>query len=554
MGTKRKIKQNTHSIFRIIFILLTIVAFIITSCNTLKETNKQLKNNNSNEINNNEILFTIYDMEVDKKNIIEKENVEVVGEFNNSLDKIKVEFEVENLGEYNLFTNLIVTNGLTSSFDVYVNGEYSTFTSFTSNNTNSFNYYEASSSIILQEGYNKIILINFTDNIILKDFKVVKIVEEKDYMTKLITPNIPENTINLYNYLKEKYGKDIYGGEVDYLEMTSLEMMKHMKKGWNLGNTLDSIVGKNNQGLETEIAWGNLYTTKEMIDTIKNVGFDILRIPTSWGEHMNEDYVVDIAYMDRVQEVVDYGIDNDMFVILNTHHEEWIYPDEEHFENNAKQLKALWTQICERFKDYDGKLIFEVLNEPRLRETPIEWTGGDAESRAIVGKLSEVAYTTIRNSGGNNNKRHIMIPTYAASSNDNVLEDFSIPKKTDDHIFVSIHNYDPYDFALNTIGDNVWGYDEQKEIINSFYERLDKYLISKDIAVIIGESGAMNKNNIADRIEWAKYFYGIAEKNGVPIIWWDNGLIEGGENFGLLNRETLEFTYPELVDAILNKE
>ncbi len=339
---------------------------------------------------------------------------------------------------------------------------------------------------------------------------------------------------------------------MNYLEMTSFEMMKHMHKGWNLGNTLDSITGKERQGLETEIAWGNPYTTKAMIDKICEAGFDILRVPTSWGEHMDENQVIDKEYMTRVQEVVNYGVDNGMFVILNTHHEEWLYPDAEHFESNKKQLIVIWEQISEVFKDYDGKLIFEVMNEPRLRGTSIEWTGGDAVSRDFVAKLSEAAYKTIRNSGGNNNKRHIMIPTYAASSGDNVLEDLQIIE--DDHRFISVHNYDPYDFALNIEGGNEWKHDEQKAIVDSLYVRLNKYLISKGIPVIIGESGAMNKENLKDRIEWAEYFYGAAEKNGVPIIWWDNGLITGGETFGLLDRKTLEFTYPELVDKIINKQ
>ncbi len=339
---------------------------------------------------------------------------------------------------------------------------------------------------------------------------------------------------------------------MNYLEMTSFEMMKQMHKGWNLGNTLDSITGKGKQGLETEIAWGNPYTTKAMIDKISEAGFDILRVPTSWGEHMDENHVIDKEYMARVREVVNYGIDNGMFVILNTHHEEWLYPDAEHFESNKVQLIKIWEQISEEFKDYDGKLIFEVMNEPRLSGTELEWSGGDTASREIIAKLGEASRNAIRNSGGNNSKRHIMIPTHAACSYDNVLEELKMVE--DDHVIVSVHNYDPYDFALNIKGGNVWESEEQKAIVDSLYVRLNKYLISKGIAVVIGESGAMNKENLEDRIEWAKHFYGAAEKNGVPIIWWDNGLINEGETFGLLDRNALEFTYPELVKVVVNKK
>ncbi len=118
----------------------------------------------------------------------------------------------------------------------------------------------------------------------------------------------------------------------DPMNITSAkELVAQMKVGWNLGNTLDSTGG---DGVGAETSWGNLLTTKPMIDLVKKAGFNVLRVPVSWGTHMDEDYVVDEAWMDRVQEVVDYGYDNGMYVILNTHHEEWYMPKEEFAEEN----------------------------------------------------------------------------------------------------------------------------------------------------------------------------------------------------------------------------
>ncbi len=837
------------------------IFLVILLCFTLASCSNNTDNNINNDVvevakvdSESGLFFTLEDMQVEDKNITEFNGEQVVGEFNNALDKIKVEFEAENAGNYILSANTATKDGQSGSFDVYLNGELTTYVNVDQNNE--LTYMDASSAIELKSGPNKIVLINFSKNIVIKDFKLVEKNEEVVYMSKLVTPNPSKNTLALFNYLEESYGnvilsgqqisntpkdetpleitaikdvtgkepailgcdfieyspsrvergsksynveqaidwaktggivtfawhwnaptdlidqepdklwwsgfytsattfdlekaladkeseeykllirdideiavqlkrleradvpvlwrplheasggwfwwgakgaepykelwkimfdrlvfyheidnliwvwngqnkdwypgdeyvdivsEDIYadpfdyssqiekfkvaeeytdekevmvalsengvipdpeelikdkatwswfvtwcqdfvyneetksysekytdkemlkkvydseyvitkdelpdlyerGKDVDYLEITSLEMMKYMHKGWNYGNTLDAVVGDGTgrAGLETETAWGNPNARKEVVDTISDAGFDILRVPTTWGQHMDENNVIDPEYMARVHEVVDYGIDNGMFVILNTHHEAWLYPDDEHFESNKAQLTAIWEQVSEEFKDYDGKLIFEVMNEPRLRGTSLEWSGGDAPSRAIVSQLSEAAFNTIRESGGNNSKRHIMIPTYAATSIDLVFSDFKFIG--DDHTFVSVHNYDPYEFALKSPGTNRFGSESDKAILDGLFNRLDKYLISQGIAVIVGETGAVDKNNLEERLVWAEHMFGTAEERGVPILWWDNGSFNSGELYGLIDRKTLEFPFPELVDAILGNE
>ena len=238
----------------------------------------------------------------------------------------------------------------------------------------------------------------------------------------------------------------------DPMNITSAkELVAQMKVGWNLGNTLDSTGG---EGVGAETSWGNLLTTKPMIDLVKKAGFNVLRVPVSWGTHMDEDYVVDEAWMDRVQEVVDYGYDNGMYVILNTHHEEWYMPKEEFAEENLKQLGKLWEQIAERFKGYGERLIFEGVNEPRLRGEGTEWVG-DAASRDIVNKYAETFVNTVRASGGNNAERALMLTPYAASSMPENLKALKIPENAG-NIIVSVHAYLPYSFALDTKGTDVY--------------------------------------------------------------------------------------------------
>lgn len=332
-------------------------------------------------------------------------------------------------------------------------------------------------------------------------------------------------------------------------DVSPMDLVKDMKIGWNLGNTLDSTSSK--IGVNVEMAWGNPKTTQEMIDTVIDQGFNVIRIPVSWGGQMGAApaYNVLPAWMDRVQEVVDYAYNRGVYVIVNIHHEDWHFPSEENKDAAAEQLTALWTAIATRFRDYDEHLIFEGMNEPRKIGTAVEWNGGDQEGRDVVNYLDQVFVDAVRATGGNNTIRNLMVPGYAASSSDEALEGIVLPD--DDHLIVSVHAYTPYDFALNTAGRSTW--DNDTRDIDHLMEKLDELFLSKGVPVIIGEFGAMNKDNEAERVEWAKYYVSKAREYGVPCVWWDNNSFDGdGENFGLFNRRELTFPYPDLLKALID--
>lgn len=348
-------------------------------------------------------------------------------------------------------------------------------------------------------------------------------------------------------------------GRLDEKEMRdikSIELVKEFNNGWNLGNTLDatnpSLAGSRPEAFET--AWGNPVTTPEMIKMVKDAGFNLVRIPVTWDKQIGDapDYAINPAWMDRVQEVIDYAVDLDLFVIMNLHHEDWHFPSNENFEKAESIIIKVWEQIAKRFENYDERLIFEAMNEPRMKETEFEWTGGTTESRSVVNQLNKAFYETIRNADGNNPLRHLMLPTYAASAETHVLDDLIIPD--DDRVIVSVHSYSPYDFALNEAGVTTWSADNPSDTrdIDSLVERLEERYISKGIPVIIGEYGARNKDNLEDRVAWAHYYVKTMEAKGIPRVWWDNNLfVSSGENFGLLNRRTLTWEYPEIVEAIM---
>lgn len=337
--------------------------------------------------------------------------------------------------------------------------------------------------------------------------------------------------------------------------ITAGDVVKEMKIGWSLGNTLDATntgALKNSAPRIWETGWGNPETTKELIKAVTDRGFNVIRIPVSWGDHLlvAEDYKIVDSWMDRVQEVVDYAYEEGVYVILNIHHEEWHMPYYDNQEQAAKILTRVWEQIAERFQDYDEHLIFEGMNEPRKKGTAVEWNGGDQEGWDVVNYLNGVFVDTIRNSGGNNPYRILMIPGYAANCWEG-LKHIEVPAD-DNKIIVSVHAYEPYNFALNISGTKVWNRDTWN--IDTIMKSLDELFLSKGIPVVIGEFGAMYKDdpkNEQERGEWAQYYVHAAKEIGVPCLWWDNGAFEGsGELFGLIDRETYTWKYEKVVEGL----
>lgn len=333
----------------------------------------------------------------------------------------------------------------------------------------------------------------------------------------------------------------------------NLDVISQMGIGWNLGNSLDAEGGN---GLDTEINWGNPRTTEKMILDVKAMGFDTIRIPTTWGQHCDENGIVDEAWMKRVKEVVDYAYNNDMFVILNSHHDNGYYQigecvkDDNVKAQSIEKMKLLWSQIATEFKDYDQRLIFEAMNEPRTIGSELEWQGGTAEEREVIYQLNEEIVKSIRETGGNNESRYIMLSSYGATADTNILKEMKLPD--DSNIIVSIHAYSPYNFAMNADESGEFTNSDKKELDNLFKE-INKIFIEKDIPVIIGEFGVINKDNLSERCEWAEYYVKGAAKYGIPCIVWDNNIDDiGSETFGLYNRFDNSWYYPELAKAYVN--
>lgn len=347
----------------------------------------------------------------------------------------------------------------------------------------------------------------------------------------------------------------------------ALDFVKDMKLGWNLGNTLDAIGHQTNE-LDSETAWCGVKTTEEMILAVKAAGFNTVRVPVSWHDHVDDNNKISDVWLDRVQEVVDYAYKNGMYVILNIHHDtdkKYCYPSYEKLETSKKYITDIWQQLAERFKDYSSKLIFETMNEPRLIGTSNEWwidPERDIGPEAIdcINQLNQTAVDTIRSTGGNNSDRYIMVPGYAANYEYTISDRFVLPNDSaDNKILVSIHAYLPYHFALSSASENgSTGKFDASSIrytkqIDDFLKQIYDRFTSQGIGVVIGEFGARDRDgNTEARANYAAYYVAAARTCGITCVWWDNNALSGnGELFGILDRKNMQWAYPDIVLALV---
>lgn len=349
----------------------------------------------------------------------------------------------------------------------------------------------------------------------------------------------------------------------------AMALMKDMKVGWNLGNTFDAFSGytAHVSGTGMESSWVGVKTSPALIHAIKEGGFNTIRIPVSWHNHADENNVIDQDWMDRVKEVAGWALDEGMYVIVNTHHDNnksFYYPDREHEERSTAYLTAVWTQMAEAFKDCDDHLILESLNEPRLVDTDYEWTwsGNSSECKEaaeMINQFNQLFVDIVRASGGNNATRYLSVPAYCAAPWYAVEKAFQLPKDTvENRIILAAHAYTPYNFALNT-GSTDNRFDlkmdkkKQSEIagfLNNLYERF----VKAGVPVMMDEFGALDKNgNLQDRVNFAAYYVAAASARGITCVWWDNHVFSGtGERFGLIKRQSCTWVYPDIVLAMMN--
>lgn len=341
------------------------------------------------------------------------------------------------------------------------------------------------------------------------------------------------------------------------MKLTADLLVQQIKVGWNLGNTCEAGIwdGWSGDDLTIETNWLNpkIKTNKQMFTTLKNEGFNAIRIPTRWYLHADNDLNINEKWLARVKEIVDYAVSQDMYVILNSHHDNWYdrLPVGYNEADIDKKFEHMWTQIATYFKDYDEHLIFAGANEIiRLDSDGKEnWNAPTDAHFKFANKLMQIFVNTVRATGGNNEWRCLMVQPWACNPGNAISDKFVMPTDTKNcRLILEFHCYDPYDYATPKKNHDVT--DADRTAVKNTLNNLNRKFVMKNIPCIMAEFGSTqdnkhpNGNDKADQIraDYHKFIVSSAKPYNIPCFYWDNYCFETtGENFGLLDRQNCNF-------------
>ena len=343
-------------------------------------------------------------------------------------------------------------------------------------------------------------------------------------------------------------------------DISTMELVRDMGIGINLGNTMESCgdwIGQWGDGPVSsyETAWGSPVITQNMIQGYADEGFGVLRIPVAWSNMMGDNYTINSQYMSRIQELVDWTLEADMYAIINIHYDNgWVNSFPDNKDESMKRYTKMWEQICDGFENYGDHLIIESQNEELGWESlwnPWGGTDGKAESYALVNEINQKFVDIVRNSGGNNEERHLLISGYNTSIERTCDPLFKMPDDPMNRCAVSVHYYTPASFAiLEEDADwgkaiSTWGTEAD---FSELYQQMDMMkttFIDKGIPVIIGEYGCPIKNKEPDsvRLFLSSVCKEAYERQLCPIMW-DITSIQ-------YNRDTCELNDKELKELLM---
>lgn len=319
-------------------------------------------------------------------------------------------------------------------------------------------------------------------------------------------------------------------------DMTTMELVQDMGLGINLGNTFESSGSWINNSSVTnyETAWGSPVITKEMIQGYADCGFGVLRIPVAWSNKMAADYTIDPTYLARVQQVVNWALDTDMYVILNIHWDGGWFSDfasDKKRDECFKKYESIWTQLTTAFNDdYGDKLMFESLNEEGGWDeiwNRYSHEGDKEKSYGILNDMNQRFVNIVRKSGGNNKKRHLLIAGYNTDIFLTCDEAFKMPDDPENRCAVSVHYYTPAVFALLEKDADwgkartEWGTDADYKELNDNMDMMKTNFVDKGIPVIIGEYNACGKNKSQEmrRLYISSVCRAVYERGMCPVLW-----------------------------------
>lgn len=344
-----------------------------------------------------------------------------------------------------------------------------------------------------------------------------------------------------------------------FRDLTGDELVYEMGLGINLGNTLDGHSGFT----PSETAWQSAMTTKEYMTALHDAGYNTVRIPVTWGNMIDGDiesgFTINETWLNRVQEIVDYCVSQDMYAIINIHHDGaeqsgWLLVASDEIDDVYYQFEQVWRIIAERFKDYDEHLIFESMNEITCMEGDLK---NSAEAIAydtpIIMNLNQIFVNTVRATGSNNTTRWLAAVAHYANNGSN--KEFSLP--TDSYNDGSGIMFGAHIYKHST---NVsWTYDQIYDVVDGLKRMASKF----DVPMYLGEwgnriyeqAGTETGYNDVERAYFCEIVTRACQVAGVVPVVWDQGFGNNGEYetglYSYWNRTELRPIFESIIEAMV---
>ncbi len=315
-----------------------------------------------------------------------------------------------------------------------------------------------------------------------------------------------------------------------------------MQPSWNLGNTLDAI--------PDETSWGNPLTTKALFDAVKAKGYKSVRIPVTWSGHQSSSapYTIDATFMQRVKQVVDWAVEDNLYVVLNLHHDSWQWIADMPTDHDAvlAHFNATWSQIAGTFRDEPRQVLFESVNEPQFNNAT------DDQKVQLLNELNTSFHTVVRTTGGGNATRLLVLPPPGSSPSESLMNDLAalMASLNDDNLVATVHYYGYWPFSANIAGTTTFDATTQQDMDTAFTLMHDIF-VAKGIPVYLGEYGLLSYpdytrayNNVepGEALKYFEHLGYVARTDGVTTALWDAG--------SFIDRNSLQWRYPRLNDMI----
>ncbi|MDX3195824.1 glycoside hydrolase family 5 protein [Streptomyces sp. MN03-5084-2B] len=359
-------------------------------------------------------------------------------------------------------------------------------------------------------------------------------------------------------------------------QLNAAQIVADMGAGWNLGNQLEA----NTNGVPSETAWGQPTITPGLIDKVKAAGFKTIRIPISYLNYIGAgpNYQVNAAWLNRIQQVVDYAYQRGLYVLINMHGDgyktvngSWLICDSGNQATIRAKYQKVWQQVATRFAGYDQHLVMEAMNE----EFDGQYGNPTQPCYANINAYNQIFVDTVRKTGGNNSSRWLLIAgwntnidyttgNYGFVMPTDQFRSTSIPA-AEKRIMISVHYYSPWDFAGEENGNitqwgrgatnpskkSTWG---QEDYLDAQLKAVRDVFVSKGYPAVVGEYGSVDKSAFDSasnryRADFARAVVSTAKKYGAATVYWDNGN-NGQYGFALFDRRSYAVTHQGIIDAI----